>query len=569
MTSPDLNAKVEPTPSPSAILLVFLFYVAGTGCNWGFLSWWGLPLVLTAAVLAFWFHARPRCDGPPPEALLTGIFIACVVAACWLKTGQDQLQVTGEGDTALRRTLASERLTGCGVAIKLSAVAALILGTSYFSRSAARIGRWRFWALILIAVVMRLNIMFSTPAPRIDVFDIQTAAGKGLLNGKNAYQMHFLRPYYVLYTIEIVRNGAKETIKGGLSELSGAAPGATADGVVEEDLTDVAPPHLGYSLDSNQKVTKVVPFSPAATLGIKVGDVIEKVAGRPDEFTHFAYPPEVVCCNCISWELFGDVRAVWAIFDVLAALMMYFVARRFNPGAEGARLCELLPLTFLFLPRSVFVIEQSWTEPLVAVTMGAFVLAVASGRGSMLTGALLGLWLGSKQYVVLAIPAVLKLRRLRPLAWVYAIAMGLALLLPFAIWDFHAMMESILYFFLKSDARGDALSLYGLAVLLGISPSAGWISVAVAILWIAGIAWFARKMPRNLSGMLFATAGTWIFFFALGKQAFANYGYLVAFTLLLAVAATPATETVGRPATRTKGKPTLQTAARSGPADEA
>ena len=39
--------------------------------------------------------------------------------------------------------------------------------------------------------------------------------------------------------------------------------------------------------------------------------------------------------------------------------------------------------------------------------------------------------------------------------------------------------------------------------------------------------------------MLFATAGTWIFFFLLGKQAFMNYFCMVAFTLLLAVAASP------------------------------
>jgi len=49
-------------------------------------------------------------------------------------------------------------------------------------------------------------------------------------------------------------------------------------------------------------------------------------------------------------------------------------------------------------------------------------------------------------------------------------------------------------------------------------------------------------------GMLFATAGTWIFFFLLGKQAFPNYFYLVSFTLLLAVAASPgaADDSTGR-----------------------
>ena len=230
---------------------------------------------------------------------------------------------------------------------------------------------------------------------------------------------------------------------------------------------------------------------------------------------------------------------MWVIFDVLAALLMYALARRCNPGEKGARLCQLLPLTFLFLPRSLFVIEQSWTEPLVVVSMAGFALAVESGRWPALTGGLLGLWLSSKQYTVLAIPMVLKLRRWRPATWICAVAVGLALVLPFAIWDFRAMMENVLYFFLKSDARADALSLYGFAVALGAPSSAGWIGAVVACLWIGGVAWFTWKMPRNLAGMLFAAAGMWILFFLLGKQAFMNYFYLVAFTLLLAVAASP------------------------------
>jgi hypothetical protein len=237
--------------------------------------------------------------------------------------------------------------------------------------------------------------------------------------------------------------------------------------------------------------------------------------------------------------MFKDARAVWVICDVLAALLMYFLARRFNPGEKGARLCQLLPLTFLFMPRSLFVIEQSWTEPLVVVSLAGFALAAASWRSPGLTGALLGLWLSSKQYVVLAIPMVLKLRRWRAATWVCAVAVVLALVLPFAIWDFHAMMENIFGFFVKSEGRADALSLYGLLLMLRVQlPPAvtGWV---VAGLWIGGIAWFTWKMPRNLAGMLFATAGMWIFFFLLGKQAFMNYSYLVAFTLLLAVAASP------------------------------
>ncbi|MGD1002885.1 MAG: glycosyltransferase family 87 protein [Candidatus Brocadiia bacterium] len=471
MTPPDSSAKVDAAPSASAILLVFLLYVGGTSCNWGFLSWWGLPLVLSAAALAFWFHARPRWNGPSPEALLSGIFVAFAASNCWLQTGYNQLQVSAEQGWTWPQALASEMLTAPGIAIKVCSGAALLLAASYLSRSAGRIARRRFAALILLAVALRILMMISTPPSVIDskmeVFRSQSAAGAGLLQGENIYTMRIPSPY---------------------------------------------------------ERVKLIP--------------------------NYGYPPSVVYCNCISWLLFKDVRGVWAVFDVLAALLMYALARRCNPGEKGERLCQLLPLTFLFLPRSLFVIEQSWTEPLVVVSMAGFALAAESGRWPALTGALLGLWLGSKQYVALAIPMILKLRRWRAATWICAVAVGLALVLPFWIWDLHAMMENVLYFFLKSPARGDALSLYGFAVALGVSPSAGWIGAVVACLWIAALAWFTWKMPRNLAGMLFAAAGMWIFFFLLGKQAFANYFYLVAFTLLLAVAGSPGAaenSTPGRP----------------------
>jgi hypothetical protein len=554
MTPPDSSAKVDAAPSASAILLVLLLYVGGTTCNRGFLSWWGLPLVLSAAALAFWFHARPRWNGPPPEALLTGMLIACVASNCWLQTGNDQLQVTAEQGWTWAKGLASEMLTAPGIGIKVLCGAALLVSASYLSRSGGWIARRRFAALILIAAAVRILMMISSPSPNVDVFVSQTAGGKGLLDGKNVYQMKFPSPYKTQFIFEIVRGGKESSAEVTLEVRPEGAGGADFKGA---EMSPEAAGRLGYALSQDRRVTSVIPGSRAEAAGLKPGDLIEKVIFKPAEFTHFGYPPSVVYCNCISWLLFRDVRTVWVIFDVLAALLMYALARRCHPGEQGARLCQLLPLTFLFLPRSLFVIEQSWTEPLVVVSMAGFALAAESGRWPALTGGLLGLWLGSKQYVALAIPMVLKLRRWRAATWICAVAVGLALVLPFAIWDFRAMMENVLYFFLKSDARGDALSLYGFAVALGVPPSAGWIGGVVACLWIGALAWFTWKMPRNLAGMLFATAGMWIFFFLLGKQAFTNYFYTVAFTLLLAVAASP-----GAAENSTPGKPDESSRAR-------
>ena len=242
MTPPDAGAKVEAAPSASAILLVFLLYVAGTTCNWGFLTWWGLPLVLSAAVLAFWFHVRPRWNGPSPEALLTGIFIACVASNCWLQTGHDQVLLTPDQGWTWAQALASEMLTAPGIAIKLLAGAALLLAVSYLSRSAGWIARRRFAALILIAIAMRMLIMISTPSPEVDVFISQTAGGKGLLEGKNVYEMKFPSPYKTKFVFEIVRGGKKISVEAALDERSDVAP---ERGFEETEIAPASAARLG------------------------------------------------------------------------------------------------------------------------------------------------------------------------------------------------------------------------------------------------------------------------------------------------------------------------------------
>lgn len=261
-------------------------------------------------------------------------------------------------------------------------------------------------------------------------------------------------------------------------------------------------------------------------------------------FDHYGYPPLTIYLNYLSWLFFKDVRAAWVICELLAALCVYRLAARFRPEARRWR--ELLALTALFLPRALFVVEQSWTEPMVMLSLGALALAAsAAGSGSLAKGLAFGLLLSSKQYAVLLIPLVARLRRLRPAAWIIAFGLAGALALPFALWDFSAIKHDVFDFFLTSADRRDALSLYGAAIALG--RGLPWLLVTP--LWLAGVAFFTWRMGTkaqnggtavpSLARLLFAAAGMWMFFFLLGKQAFMNYFHLVAYTLLLAAAATP------------------------------
>jgi hypothetical protein len=246
------------------------------------------------------------------------------------------------------------------------------------------------------------------------------------------------------------------------------------------------------------------------------------------------YPPTAVYPPMLFWRAFGDVRTAWVACDLTAALMIYLLARRMRPGRERFR--ELAAAAFLFLPRTLFVLENGWVEPLMAASLGAVALALAAARGPLLTGCLMGVWLTSKQYVVLAVPLLIRLRRVSVNAWLWAALAATALTLPFVLWDFRALLDKTLLFFFEVPGRADSLSVYGAMARSGVELPA-WVSVGI---WLVGVAWLTWKMPRSLAGWLFSMATSWLIFFLLGKQAFINYYYFISFTLLLAVAASAA-----------------------------
>ncbi len=246
------------------------------------------------------------------------------------------------------------------------------------------------------------------------------------------------------------------------------------------------------------------------------------------------YPPTAVYPPMAFWYVFGDVRTAWIACDLAAALMIYLLARRMSPGRS--RFHELAAAAFLFMPRSLFVLENGWTEPLMAAALGGVALALATARGPFLTGCLMGVWLTSKQYVALAVPLLIRLRRASANTWLWAAIAGIVLTLPFILWDFGALVGKTVRFFVESPGRADSLSIYGALARQGVDLPA---KVSVGI-WLLAMAWLTWKMPRTLGGWLFSMATSWLVFFLLGKQAFINYYYFISFTLLLAVAASPA-----------------------------
>ena len=105
----------------------------------------------------------------------------------------------------------------------------------------------------------------------------------------------------------------------------------------------------------------------------------------------FVYPPLSVFLSVLGQWAGGDVRYAQLGAMTLAAAFMAYTRR--------GRLGGLAAALFLFTPRNLFVLEQSWTEPFVVLFLAATVWCAA--RHPRVAPYALGLFLAVKQYAVL------------------------------------------------------------------------------------------------------------------------------------------------------------------------
>jgi hypothetical protein len=230
----------------------------------------------------------------------------------------------------------------------------------------------------------------------------------------------------------------------------------------------------------------------------------------------------------------------------------------------GGRWALLAALLFASTPRLFFVLEQSWTEPiLVALFVATVLLAQRQSRWLPLV---LGLLLACKQTALLFLPLTPMLlgRPFQPrrLAVLLAQAAAVALLvtLPLALWNPAAFLRSAVVWQLVQPFRPDALSYLALAGETGL-PNA--IAMAItAAMTVTALIFALRRLPWTPTGFSAASAVVTFAFFAFNKQAFANYHFLVLGTLACAFAvsrptseATQSASTVFRTATSANAQP--------------
>jgi len=244
----------------------------------------------------------------------------------------------------------------------------------------------------------------------------------------------------------------------------------------------------------------------------------------------FPYLP-IALLVAIPGQLLGDVRYSQLVAMVVTALVL----RRLASDRVG-RAAAVLGVA---APAAIPVLTGAWTEPILVALLACLVLALQRRRHAFVA-VFLGLFVVSKQYVVIAIPIIWLIRQ-----WltrrVILISVGVAAVatLPFLLIDPAAFWKTIVQYQLIQPFRADSVSLlvssvntfswpppwtYGALPLLG----GGLTALAVAL-----------RAPRTAAAFAAGVGLTLLVTILLSKQAFMNYYFLVSGAFLIAAVAWP------------------------------
>lgn len=234
----------------------------------------------------------------------------------------------------------------------------------------------------------------------------------------------------------------------------------------------------------------------------------------------FGYPyTPLPLLLAVPGYLLGDVR-----YAHLAAMLLTGIVLAYGLPSRTGRLAGCL---LLLAPQSFRVLGMCWTEPFSVMLLAAVV--VTRKRMPRLLPYLLGLLLASKQYMVILLPLIPLLqddpRSLRGTAGLAfkALLTAAVVSLPLMIWNLPDFLHSAVFLQFHQPFRPDSLSFM---VYFRPDNPAHWTWIPFVACGFAACLLLVVARKREV-GFAAASGIVFLVFFALNKQAFANYYYLV------------------------------------------
>ncbi len=243
--------------------------------------------------------------------------------------------------------------------------------------------------------------------------------------------------------------------------------------------------------------------------------------------THYTYLPLNLLVELPAYALTHDVRYAHLLAMLCTAFLLWKLCKDEDPV-----MAELLALLFLYNPLSLFVLEQSWTEPIILLGFALYALAYAEKK-TTLAAVMAGLTLSLKQYLfILPLPLFRLFRSWKNIAILCGVTMATMAL--FALWSWNGFLQNGVLFQLTVPLRTDTLSVpsfffHGFTM----APSPVWDAiVAVLSLTVPFLLWRTKTLTAHLLGI---TLSAFTLFF-LGSRGITNYYWLTGGLMLLSLA---------------------------------
>jgi hypothetical protein len=248
---------------------------------------------------------------------------------------------------------------------------------------------------------------------------------------------------------------------------------------------------------------------------------------EPPDTRPAGYPP-LPLLLCVPPRLFkADVRWSNIAGYLLGGLAIGILG--FRRGQPGLGL--LATAIFLNLPRTEYIIEQTWYEPMIAGLLGiGLVLAECRSWVQWLGYTLVGFGLTAKQF---GLPLFF------PLAWSHRrnwrqILVGLAIaglfIIPWFIWSPADFLDILLWKHLDRQTQYQSITVTSFMAkeFRKLVPrQLGWVEASAAILAISYVT------PRNGAAAAVGLGSALLAFCVFHTQGFPNYFYLVQYLWLL------------------------------------
>src|SRR3954447_23112174 len=231
----------------------------------------------------------------------------------------------------------------------------------------------------------------------------------------------------------------------------------------------------------------------------------------------------------------------WLTTDVragllLATLVTSWQGRRLAPAAPAA-----LALLVLVHPHWTFLIDQSWTEPLVLVLLTASLLAISRGRPGLAIVALAAA-LACKQHVVLLLPLFALWPSFGLRRTLQSAALAFVAVLPWLVWSPHQFWHDAVKANLDLGVIPRALCIPSLLLRHDIEVGF-WFTLLVLG---AAYAVVLLRVRRSTSGLALGSALVLLALDLANKQSFFNH-YTLPLGLLVVALAASSDRPIGTP----------------------